>query len=241
MGGDTISVVVSIGILVAIVVGLLLYYYRCDLFKAGCDKCKWNIFWTAACPASPSPSPSPSPSTSIPPIKYAALFNKNNLIIKSTGDNKYLRTPYPVITGSPGPTSDQVTLDYTTGSPASAGRDYQYYFNFVPNGTTDLAGHQLFYIVPSAYCYGTCLGNITATWTTGPYAHVYSESGILKCKNIVESSTDSSYIFYMDGTTLKSVGDPNLLKGVEVTSSSQSILTKDGSPYPLTTKTFTVY
>lgn len=60
MGGATISIIVTVCILVAIVVGLLLYYYRCDLFKAGCDKCKWNIIWTAKCPASPSPSPSPS-------------------------------------------------------------------------------------------------------------------------------------------------------------------------------------
>jgi hypothetical protein len=73
-GGGTISVVVSIGILVAIVVGLLLYYYRCDLFKAGCDKCKWNIFWTAACPASPSPSPSPGSSPSTAPSTVASTY-----------------------------------------------------------------------------------------------------------------------------------------------------------------------
>jgi len=200
MGGATISIVATIGILVAVVVSLVLYYYRCDLFKAGCDKCKWNIFWTAACPASSSQSPSPSTSVIIP---VDPKMKKGNLSIKNTTTNSYYAIQ--ARNGSPG----QIT---TTTNLLDTDKDAQL-FNFYPTGETTADGYQTFFIVPGSWCYGSCVPGQTSpaspTWLAGTHYFLVNSYGDLYNYSTTNSTAigNTEYKFYIDSSSnLKCVG-----------------------------------
>ena len=53
--GLGLSLSISCCILMLVLTAIILYYFRCDLFKSECDKCKWDFLFQSGCPDSPSP------------------------------------------------------------------------------------------------------------------------------------------------------------------------------------------